>query len=387
MQSRNDDHTGLRKGLTVQQSRPYGANEKKLTAADTTAPKTVEAKAGLTNSKSIDNLAGDAIKANRKIFIGQLNMGQFKNKAGRIQGQETLNNHALARNNSTAATRQGASHLPQFAKRVARRSVPPRGGESAARGSNIDIKDLAEIEPPQSNGVTNIQLKSRLAAHKLYDSVKPAEGPKAQAPKAQAAKANAAAAQAKMIKQLYYGYQYDSHSSIREALHGTPQDPAGTSFNKRRTIKQLQQEMKELESLGPRSQPAQASDPGHEDYNPLRQDPATALGNKLNNQHSSIANGSVLKNEMAVSATSLCSDNQADATKKENAQILREAMGAGALGQDALNFGPSNQQEAQYEQAKSLNTNLFSGAINKISQVYGMNQDCITVEPYQPVTL
>lgn len=171
MQSRNDDHSGLRKGLTVQQSRAYGANEKKLTAADTAAPKTAEAKAGLTNSKSIDNLAGDAIMANRKIFIGQLNMGQFKNKAGRIQGQETLNNHALARNNSTLATRQGASHLPQFAKRVARQSVPPRGGESAARGSNIDIKDLAEIEPPQSNGVTNIQLKSRLAAHKLYDSV------------------------------------------------------------------------------------------------------------------------------------------------------------------------------------------------------------------------
>lgn len=145
--------------------------------------------------------------------------------------------------------------------------------------------------------------------------------------------------------------------------------------------------MKELESLAPRSQPAQASDPGHEDYNPLRQDPAAALSNKLNNQYSSIANGSILKNEMAASATSLGSDNQADATKKENAQALREAMGAGALGQDAQNFGTSNQQEAQYEQAKSLNTNLFSGAINKISQVYGMNQDCITVEPYQPVTL
>ena len=145
-----------------QQGRLSMTNEMKNLVSEATAAKTDETRGfrSLKNSKSIDNID------KKKVFIGQLKIGQFKNTKGKFTHQETMvtqHDKKLMRNNSTFTTNQhalGSNNLPHFGKRT-KRSVPTHanGTMSVTKGSNIDIKDLAEMSRDQNS----INLNKRLA--------------------------------------------------------------------------------------------------------------------------------------------------------------------------------------------------------------------------------
>ena len=89
---------------------------------------------------------------------------------------------------------------------------------------------------------------------------------------------------------------------------------------------------------------------------------------------------------MTSSNTSLLTDKMSGLTNAENLQAIRDSLKArGAT--DEGRFGAIDQVRVLFENAKDMNANLFSGAISKISQVYGMNSDSTLIESYQLVKL